>query len=171
MASEPMVRTIYTDPTTNGLVRQGPTAHAESMVDQVKHAQPLERAHGSGPHDWGIGEGLAIAATLNQPGIRVLPGIGIDLAGHHISLALTGKSEVGPNADELDITRRDAPHHLSFGGGIHHCLGAVLARAEARVAIGTLAARFPDLARENDATPAWNSRIVLRGLDALPVTF
>jgi cytochrome P450 len=75
----------------------------------------------------------------------------------------------GDDADELDLTRRDAPHHISFGGGIHHCLGAVLARAEARIAIGSLVPRFPELALAND-TPAWNGRVVLRGLDALPVT-
>jgi cytochrome P450 len=75
----------------------------------------------------------------------------------------------GPTADDLDLTRRDAPHNVSFGGGIHHCLGAVLARAEARVAIGTLVQRFPDLALVDDE-PAWNGRMVLRGLDALPVT-
>ncbi len=75
----------------------------------------------------------------------------------------------GPDADELDITRRDAPHHISFGGGIHHCLGAVLARAEARIAVGSLVARFPELALATDA-PAWNGRLVLRGLDALPVS-
>jgi cytochrome P450 len=75
----------------------------------------------------------------------------------------------GPTADALDLTRREAPHHISFGGGIHHCLGAVLARAEARVAIGSLAQRFPDLALTTDE-PAWNGRMVLRGLDALPVS-
>ena len=75
----------------------------------------------------------------------------------------------GDDADALDLTRRDAPHHISFGGGIHHCLGAVLARAEARIAIGSLVPRFPELALATDA-PAWNGRIVLRGLDALPVT-
>jgi cytochrome P450 len=75
----------------------------------------------------------------------------------------------GPTADLLDLTRREAPHHISFGGGIHHCLGAVLARAEAKVAIGTLVARYPDLALAAD-TPAWNGRLVLRGLDELPVT-
>jgi hypothetical protein len=99
MASEPMVRTVYTDPTTNGLVRQGATAHAESMVDQVKHAQPLERVHGSGLHDWGIGEGLAISATLNQAGVRVLPGVAVDTAGRMISLAQLAKAEIGPDAD------------------------------------------------------------------------
>lgn len=99
MASEPIVRTTYTDPTNNNLVRQGATAHAESMVDQVKSAQPLERVHGSGLHDWGIGEGLAISATLNQPGVHVLPGIAVDTAGRHIALAQLGKAEIGPDAD------------------------------------------------------------------------
>ena len=103
MASEPMVRTIYTDPTNNNLVRQGTTAHAESMVDQVKHAMPLERIHASGLHDWGIGEGLAISATLNQPGVRVLPGVGVDTKGRHISLAQGGKAEIGPNADNPNV--------------------------------------------------------------------
>jgi len=74
----------------------------------------------------------------------------------------------GPTAEQLDVTRRDAPQHLSFGGGIHHCLGAVLARAEARAAIGTLVRRFPTLALE-DESPDWNGRMVLRGLDTLPV--
>jgi cytochrome P450 len=76
----------------------------------------------------------------------------------------------GADADDLDLRRRDAPHHVSFGGGIHHCLGAVLARAEARAAIGTLVRRFPDLTRR-DEPPAWNGRVVLRGLDELPVSF
>jgi cytochrome P450 len=75
----------------------------------------------------------------------------------------------GPTADALDLTRREAPHHISFGGGIHHCLGAVLARAEARVAISSLVQRFPAIERTAD-TPAWNGRMVLRGLDSLPVT-
>ncbi|MEX0664946.1 MAG: cytochrome P450 [Acidimicrobiia bacterium] len=75
----------------------------------------------------------------------------------------------GEDADELDLRRRDSPHHVSFGGGIHHCLGAVLARAEARVAIGALVRRFPAMALTADSQ-AWNGRLVLRGLDALPVT-
>lgn len=75
----------------------------------------------------------------------------------------------GVEADVLDLTRRDAPQHLAFGGGIHHCLGAVLARAEARAAIGGLARRFPGLGLATDR-PAWNRRLVLRGLDTLPVT-
>ena len=53
---------------------------------------------------------------------------------------------------------------------MHHCLGASLARLEAQVALGTLVRRFDPLELATD-TPAWNNRIVLRGLDALPVTF
>jgi cytochrome P450 len=76
----------------------------------------------------------------------------------------------GPTAEQLDLGRRDAPHHLSFGGGIHHCLGAVLARAEARAALGSLVRRFADL-ELTDPHPPWNGRVVLRGLDALRVRF
>lgn len=76
----------------------------------------------------------------------------------------------GPDAETLDLARRLAPQHLSFGGGIHHCLGAVLARAEGRAAIGGLVRRFPDVALTTE-TPTWNGRLVLRGLDTLPVTF
>jgi cytochrome P450 len=74
----------------------------------------------------------------------------------------------GPSADELDLTRSDAGQHMSFGNGIHHCLGSSLARVEAQVAIGALVRRFPAL--DLAAPPERNGRVVLRGLEALPVT-
>ncbi len=70
----------------------------------------------------------------------------------------------GPTADQLDISRPDAGQLLSFGSGAHYCLGASLAKLEAELAIGTVAARFPK-ARVVDAH--WNGRINLRGLDRL----
>jgi cytochrome P450 len=77
----------------------------------------------------------------------------------------------GPDADALDLGRPKAGNHVSFGGGIHHCLGAALARLEGQVAIPTLVRRFPGLDLANGAEqPAWNGRLVLRGLDRLPVT-
>jgi cytochrome P450 len=75
----------------------------------------------------------------------------------------------GPTADELDLGREGAAGHVSFGSGIHHCLGAALARVEGRAALAALARRFPEM-RLVDEPPAWNGRIVLRGLDRLPVT-
>jgi len=74
----------------------------------------------------------------------------------------------GDDAQVLDVTRANAAQHLAFGSGIHHCLGASLARLEGRLALGTLIRRFRGLELATD-TPAWNGRLVLRGLDTLPV--
>jgi cytochrome P450 len=78
-------------------------------------------------------------------------------------------SHWGPTADQLDLGRDGASAHLSFGSGIHHCLGAALARLEGAEAIGALVRRFPDMELATDA-PDWNGRIILRGLDTLPFT-
>lgn len=74
------------------------------------------------------------------------------------------------NADRLDITRTPN-RHVSFGLGIHYCLGAPLARLEARVAIPALLRRFATL---RVAIPAakirWRGNMGLHGLEALPLS-
>jgi cytochrome P450 len=75
-----------------------------------------------------------------------------------------------PEPDRLDI-RRPNIRPLSFGGGIHHCLGAQLARIEAEVAIATLLHRLPDLALDDPTRPDWRQTFVLRGLKALPASW
>jgi cytochrome P450 len=74
----------------------------------------------------------------------------------------------GADADAVDLTRAGAAQHLAFGSGIHHCLGAALARLEGRIALGSLITRFPQLELAVDEPP-WNGRLTLRGLDQLPV--
>jgi len=74
-----------------------------------------------------------------------------------------------PDPDRLDLARTDN-RHLAFGGGIHFCLGAALARLEAQIAFGALVRRLPRLALATP-TPEWRPAAVLRGLTALPVTF
>jgi cytochrome P450 len=69
--------------------------------------------------------------------------------------------------EQLDITRPNVKP-LSFGGGIHHCLGAQLARIEAEVAIGTLLRRLPGLRLDDPGNPEWRPTFVLRGLKRLP---
>ncbi|GAA0461069.1 cytochrome P450 [Streptomyces olivaceiscleroticus] len=72
-------------------------------------------------------------------------------------------------ADRFDITR-DTRGHLAFGHGIHYCLGAPLARMEARIAVRTLLERCPDLALDADpAALAWRPGILMRGPVRLPV--
>ncbi|MER7770934.1 cytochrome P450 [Kitasatospora sp. NPDC096140] len=74
-----------------------------------------------------------------------------------------------PDPDRFDLHRKTAGH-LAFGHGIHHCLGAPLARVEAAIALRTLIERHPGLAL--DADPAdllWRPSTMLRGLTRLPV--
>jgi cytochrome P450 len=76
-----------------------------------------------------------------------------------------------PSPDVLDITRADNKH-LTFGHGIHYCLGAPLARLEGEIAFGMLLSRMPDL-RLGVPPEAltWRPSLVLRGLMKLPVIF
>ena len=74
----------------------------------------------------------------------------------------------GADADLLDLGRVDAREHVSFGSGVHHCLGAALARLEGQEAIGRLIRRFPEIQPAGE--PVHNGRIVLRGFDELPVS-
>lgn len=71
--------------------------------------------------------------------------------------------------DAFDISREDN-RHLGFGFGIHHCVGAPLARMEAQVAFGSLARRFKEIVLEQDP-PEYKDNIVLRGVASLPVRF
>ena len=73
------------------------------------------------------------------------------------------------DADRLDVLRHRASH-LGFGHGIHFCLGAPLARLEARIAFAALLGRFPDLARRASHDLPWThgDGLVLRGLAGSP---
>jgi cytochrome P450 len=75
--------------------------------------------------------------------------------------------ETFPEPDRFDISRADSGRHLTFGFGIHFCLGAPLARLEGQVAFPILLARLRDIALA--APPDWSDSIVVRGLNALPV--
>ena len=69
--------------------------------------------------------------------------------------------------DEFDVGRDPNPH-LTFGHGIHFCLGAPLARLEGQMAVRRLVERFPDI-RLTGGEPEWNDSLILRGTKAMPV--
>lgn len=74
-----------------------------------------------------------------------------------------------PKGDVFDIHRVQAAQHLSFGKGLHFCVGSLLAKLEGRVAIELALKRLPNLRRH--ATLPWERRpyVLLRGFEHLPV--
>jgi cytochrome P450 len=102
-------------------------------------------------------EDVRVGDTLVKQGETVLGLLG----------AANRDPDVYENADKLDVMRENI-RPLSFGGGIHFCLGAQLARIEAEIAIGTLLTRIPDLQLDSAGNPSWRPAFVLRGLNALP---
>jgi cytochrome P450 len=91
-------------------------------------------------------------------------------AGDEIMLVLGAANRdasVFTDPHRLDVTR-DARRHVAFGGGIHHCLGAALARMEGQIAFTALIDRFPRL--ELAGPPTRRPTFTLRGLETLPVT-
>ena len=106
-------------------------------------------------------EPVSIAGTTIPKGAQVI-----------ICLAAANRDDDKfADPDSLDIDRQ-VSRHLAFGHGVHHCLGAPLARMEGRVALTSLLGRFPQLTL---AIPAEDLRwghgdgLVLRGLSELPV--
>lgn len=89
-----------------------------------------------------------------------------------ISLASANRDEkVFSNADVFDITRKNN-RHISFGHGIHFCLGAPLARLEAKIAISTLLHRMPGLKiKERREDIKWSGNYLMRSLEELPLSF
>lgn len=89
--------------------------------------------------------------------------------GHFATVLIASANrdpDVFSDAERLDVTRSENPH-LGFGFGIHHCLGAPLARMEARVAIPALLRRMRRL--ELAGRPRHKDNVVLRGLAELPL--
>ena len=74
--------------------------------------------------------------------------------------------EAFEDPDRLDVGRNSSAH-LAFGSGIHHCLGAPLARLQGRIALEMLLERFRSM--ELAGHPRFRTGVVLRGLESLPV--
>jgi cytochrome P450 len=123
-----------------------------------------------------IEEFLRYDSSVQMTGRAALEDID-DLGGKRIPkgeavLCMLGSANRDPavypdQPEKLDITRPNVKP-LSFGGGIHHCLGAQLARIEAEIAISTLLRRLPGLKLDDPDNPEWRPTFVLRGLKRLP---
>jgi cytochrome P450 len=137
-------------------LRRDPSLLPEAIEELLRFDGPLQTAT------------VRVATEDVMIGDAVIP----EGALVHVVLAAADHDPAGfSNPDELRITRADNPH-LAFGHGIHHCLGAPLARLEGQVAIGSLLHRFPDLTLAVDPEQLrWRQTVLVRGLHEFPVTF
>jgi cytochrome P450 len=96
---------------------------------------------------------------------------GVEFAAGDFAMLLLASANRDPeqfeDPDRFDISRTPN-NHLGFGFGVHHCLGAPLARMETQVALTTLVKRAPELALATDRV-AYKTNVVLRGMESLPV--
>jgi cytochrome P450 len=129
------------------------TRHLISMGTHALHAHPDQRAAMiNGDINAGVEELLrwvtpiqAFGRTATQP--VTVNGVDIPAGDFVVMLYASGNRDedvFGPTADTLDVTRPPSPTHVAFGFGEHNCLGAPLARSEARIAFSELLRRFPD---------------------------
>ena len=96
---------------------------------------------------------------------------GVTIPAGQIVLGCVGAANRDPekfeSPDEFNITRKEN-RHLSFGTGIHFCLGAALARMEAEIAVRQLAERYPKMKIASKKI-AWMKGLTFRGVKSLPV--
>ena len=133
------------------LLREDPELMPKAVEEFLRFDSPVQLDARSAAHDTRLG-GRQISAGQT---LIVLIG-----AANHDPATF-------PNPERLDITREHASN-ISFGRGIHHCLGAPLARLEGQIAFETLLERYEDL-RLASSRPKHRPNIILRGLAELPV--
>jgi len=105
------------------------------------------------------------AEDVELAGIQIPAGTSV-IAG---TAAANRDPSVFPDPDRFDITRQAAEPMLTFGGGMHYCLGVHLAKAELAVAFAVMARRMPNIRRTGPAP--WKSMFGISGPITLPVEF
>jgi cytochrome P450 len=139
------------DPDSWDRLRQDPALVPTAIEEMLRYDSPVQLTS-------------RIATEEVELGDRVIA------AGRTVLVAIGGANRdpgVFDQPDEFRIDRPDPGRHLSFSLGLHHCLGAALARLEGRIAIEELTRRYPAL--ELAAPPTRRSQLVLRGFETVPV--
>jgi cytochrome P450 len=98
---------------------------------------------------------------------------GVDIPAESTVLLLWGAANRDPaeyeRPDEIDLERRTPRHHLAFGRGIHHCVGAPLARVEARAVLTALLDRTESISLDPEVEPRWVDSLMVRRHEQLTV--
>lgn len=139
------------DPDSWTRLRQDPALVPAAIEEMLRYDSPVQMTSRIATEDVEIG-GSVLAA------------------GQGVIVCIGGANRdpgVFEQPDQFRIDRPEPGRHLSFSLGIHHCLGASLARLEGRIAIEELTQRYPAL--ELAAQPNRRSLLVLRGFERVPV--
>jgi cytochrome P450 family 144 len=98
---------------------------------------------------------------------------GVDIPAGSTALLLFGAGNRDPeqfdNPDTVDLTRGSPRHHLAFGHGIHYCVGAALARIEARAVLKALLEQTGDFGLDPDRHSRWVDSLLVRRHEQLPL--
>jgi hypothetical protein len=145
---------LLVNPSQWAAIRDNPALIPNAIEEILRYESPVQ----------------AVARTVAEP----IEFGGVEFNKGELIVALIGAAnrdpDVFPDAERMDVTR-ERLRPLSFGGGIHFCIGAQLARIEAEVVFSTLLRRMPDLGLADPATSHWRESFTLRGLTTLPVTW
>lgn len=146
------VYTLLLHPDQLDVVRADPSVAAGAVEETLRYEPPVM----SWPRS--VLEPVSFGGVDVPAGMTVISVIG----------SANRDESVFDRPEEFDITR-PSPHHLTFGGSVHHCLGAPLARMEAEISVRTIVARFPGLRLATDDVE-WLDNFNVRGLKELPVS-
>jgi len=147
------VLALLRNPGELALLQQDPSLVRGAVEELLRYDSPLQ-----------------FAARLAREDVEI---DGRTLRAGQRAVLLLGSANHDPaefaDPDRLDVRRQDH-RHVAFGFGMHFCVGAGLARAEAQIALDTLVRRLPGIALGADP-PVRRPSIALRGLSSLPVEF
>lgn len=149
-----MMLALMENPTEYARLREDPSLLPTAIEEALRYYSPAATVLRSATRDVTMG-GQTIPA-----GSRIMP-----------VLTSANRDETKfVDANRFDITRDPNPH-IAFGNGIHYCLGAPLARLEARIAFEEILKRMNDLELHSSATLQVNPGMLINSLQALPLTF
>ena len=145
---------LLTHPEQMARLRQDPSLLPAAVEELLRFTNPVNHAN-----DRFTTEDVLIGDVVVPAGEWVIPAIA----------SADWDPARFPDPDRLNLDRNTSGH-LAFGHGIHHCLGAPLARMEAEVALGALLARFPRITLAIPASELrWRPVSLMNGLESLPI--
>jgi cytochrome P450 family 144 len=149
------VRLLADDPELQRLLREKPDLIDTFVEEALRLESPFRQQMRSIPHDTTLG--------------------GVDIPGGSTVVLLFGSanrdSAQFDNPDTVDLYRSSPRAHLAFGRGIHYCVGAALARIEARAVLTALLDRTREFTLDADDAPRWAESFLVRRHEYLPLTF